>query len=74
MRTFKLTDDCTLSGVRLLPDDRRIDGGGYFYPEFPGRLVPAHGVVEVPVGEVVGRRLRKGERVVVTVSTSGWCC
>ncbi len=28
MRTFSLKDDCTLSGVRLLPDDRRIDGGG----------------------------------------------
>ena len=83
MRTFKLTDDCTLSGVRLRPEDRRVDGGGYFYPDCPDRLVPAHGVVEVPVGgaglkapaacqrrwnagggEVVGRRLKPGERVV----------
>lgn len=60
-RTFKLTDDCTLSGVRLRPDDRRVDGGGYFYPDCPDRLVPAHGVVEVPAREVVGRRLRKGD-------------
>ena len=64
MRTFKLTDDCTLSGVRLLPEDRRVDGGGYFYPDCPDQLVPAHGFVEVPVGEVVGRRLKRGEKVV----------
>ncbi len=63
-RTFKLTDDCTLSGVRLRPDDRRVDGGGYFRPDCPDRLVPAHGVVEVPVRDVVGRRLKPGERVV----------
>ena len=64
MRTFKLTDDCTLSGVRLLPDDRRVDGGGYLDPMGGSRLIPAHGVVEVPVGEVVGRRLKRGEKVV----------
>lgn len=64
MRTFSLKDDCTLSGVRLLPDDRRVDGGGYYYPDFPGHLVPAHGYVEVPVEEAVGRRLKPGERVV----------
>lgn len=27
MRTFKLTDDCTLSGRRLHRDERRIEGG-----------------------------------------------
>ena len=58
MRTFSLKDDCTLSGVRLLPEDRRVDGGGYFYPDCPDRLVPAHGAMEVPVGDVVGRRLK----------------
>lgn len=64
MRTFSLKDDCTLSGVRLLADDRRVDGGGYFYPDFPDRLVPGHWLVEVPAGEVVGRRLKQGERMV----------
>ena len=59
MRTFKLTDDCTLSGVRLRPDDRRIDGGGYLSPDCPDRLVPAHGFVEVPV-----EGSRKGEKIV----------
>ncbi len=65
MRTFKLTDDCTLSGVRLLPEDRRVDGGGYFRPNCPDRLVPGHWVVEVPAPEVVGRQLRRGEKLVV---------
>ena len=64
MRTFSLKDDCTLSGVRLLPEDRRVDGGGYFCPDCPDRLVPAHGAVEVSVGDGVGRRLKQGERVV----------
>ena len=72
MRTFSLKDDCTLSGVRLLPEDRRVDGGGYFRPDCPDRLVSAHGAVEVPVGDGVGRRLKscperrqgRGERVV----------
>ena len=59
MRTFKLTDDCTLSGVRLLPEDRRVDGGGSFYPDCPDRLVPAHGAVEVSA-----RDTSKGEKLV----------
>ncbi len=64
MRTFKLTDDCTLSGIRLLPEDRRVDGGGYYRPDCPDRLVPGHWFVDVPVGEVVGRKLKPGEKVV----------
>lgn len=72
MRTFSLRDDCSLSGVRLRPDNQRVDGGGYYRPDCPDRLVRAHGVVERPVGEVVGRRLKscperrrgRGERVV----------
>ena len=27
MRTFKLTDDCTFSGIRIHPNDREVDGG-----------------------------------------------
>ena len=47
MRTFKLTDDCTLSGVRVHPDDRTVVGGGYVDPMGGNRLLPAHGVVVV---------------------------
>ena len=62
MRTFKLTDDCTLSGKRLHRDERRVEGGGYVCPErhqgidlniplVPSGsshvLLPAHGVVPV---------------------------
>jgi hypothetical protein len=58
MRTFKLTDDCTLSGLRLLPEDRRVDGGGYFQPDCSERLVPAHGFVSVkPPGLRIGEKL-----------------
>ena len=59
MRTFKLTDDCTLSGRRLHRDERsaqpvrgtgehcsRVEGGGYVDPA-GGALLPAHGVVLV---------------------------
>lgn len=59
MRTFKLTDDCTLSGVRRHRDDRRVDGGGYLTPDCPDPLVPAHGVVEVPTPD-----LDAGEKLV----------
>ena len=55
MRTFKLTDDCTLSGRRLHRDERRVEGGGYVdltAPLVPSgsrhALLPAHGFVEVP--------------------------
>ena len=47
MRTFKLTDDCTLSGRRLHRDDRRVEGGGYVDPMGGHRPIPAHGVVVV---------------------------
>ncbi len=54
MRTFKLTDDCTLSGKRLHRDERRVEGGGYVdltTPLVPSGsrhvLLPAHGVVLV---------------------------
>lgn len=63
MRTFSLKDDRTLSGHRLRRDERRVEGGGYVDPA-GGALVPAHGVVMVPVGEVVGRRLKREETVV----------
>ena len=56
MRTFKLTDDCTLSGRRLHRDERRVEGGGYVDPA-GGVLVPAHGVVVVrPAGMKVGEK------------------
>ena len=52
MRTFKLTDDRTLSGRRLCRDERRVEGGGYVdltAPLVPSgsrhALLPAHGVV-----------------------------
>jgi len=54
MRTFKLTDDCTLSGKRLHRDERRVEGGGYVDLNTPlvptgsrHVLLPAHGVVLV---------------------------
>ena len=54
MRTFKLTDDCTLSGRRLRRDERRVEGGGYVdlaSPLVPSgsrqALLPAHGEVVV---------------------------
>lgn len=62
-RQFKLTDDCTLSGLRLNPEDQRIQGGGYLDPNHPDQLIPAHGLVEVLAEEEVGRRLKSGERV-----------
>jgi hypothetical protein len=46
MRTFKLTDDCTLSGIRLHRDARRVDAGGYV-DLAGGPLIPAHGEVLV---------------------------
>ena len=46
MRTFKLTDNCTLSGRRLHRDERRVEGGGYV-DLLDGPLLPAHGVVLV---------------------------
>ena len=47
MRTFSLKDDCTLSGVRVHPDDRRVVGGGYVDPMGGDRLISAHGFVEL---------------------------
>lgn len=38
MRTFRLTDDCTLSGRRLHRDERRVEGGGYV--DLAGRSRP----------------------------------
>lgn len=58
MRTFSLRDDCTLSGVRVHPDDRQVVGGGYVDP-MGGALIPAHGFVEaLPEG------MEKGEKLV----------
>ena len=65
MRTFKLTDHCTLSGIRLLPEDRRVDGGGYYRPDCPDRLVPGHWFVNVPVREF--RRIRSNQRLIPPV-------
>lgn len=63
MRTFKLTDDCTLSGRRLHRDHRRVEGGGYIdltaplVPSGPRHaLLPAHGEVVVRAAG-----MRKGE-------------
>ena len=46
-RTFKLTDDCTFSGIRIHPNDREVDGGGYI-EQGTRRLIPAHGFIPVP--------------------------
>ena len=46
-RTFKLTDDCTFSGIRIHPNDREVDGGGYL-EQGNRRLIPAHGFIPVP--------------------------
>ena len=55
MRTFSLKDDTCFSGIRIHPNDREVDGGGYINltaPPVPsasrGRLIPAHGFVPVP--------------------------
>ena len=49
MRTFSLKDECTLSGIRIHPSDREVDGGGYVDPSGSRRLIPAHGFVCPPV-------------------------
>lgn len=47
-RTFSLKDDPCFSGIRVHPDDRRHDGGGYLDPA-GGPLIQAHGFVYAPV-------------------------
>ena len=54
-RTFSLKDDTCFSGIRINPNDREVDGGGYIDPNAPfvpsasrGRLTPAHGFIPVP--------------------------
>ena len=77
MRTFKLTDDCTLSGKRLHRDERRVEGGGYVCPErhqaidlniplVPSGsshvLLPAHGpVLQSAPGMKPGETLHRRE-------------
>ena len=69
MRTFSLKDDTCFSGIRIHPNDREIDGGGYI-EQGTRRLIPAHGFIPVPVvgsapGEVAVQcetNLTDGER------------
>ena len=48
MRTFSLKDDTCFSGIRIHPNDREVDGGGYI-EQGTRRLIPAHGFIPVPV-------------------------
>lgn len=54
MRTFSLKDDTCFSGIRIHPNDREVDGGGYI-EQGTRRLIPAHGFILVPaVGSAPG--------------------
>ena len=54
MRTFSLKDDTCFSGIRIHPNDREVDGGGYL-EQGTRRLIPAHGFIPVPaVGSAPG--------------------
>lgn len=47
MRTFSLKDDTCFSGIRIHPNDREVDGGGYL-EQGTRRLIQAHGFIPVP--------------------------
>ena len=46
-RVFSLKDDTCFSGIRIHPNDREVDGGGYL-EQGTRRLIPAHGFIPVP--------------------------
>ena len=47
-RRFSLKDDTCFSGIRLDPEDRRLNGGGYLNPYISDRLIPAHWAMRLP--------------------------
>ena len=79
MRTFSLKDDTCFSGIRIHPNDREVDGGGYINltaPPVPsasrGRLIPAHGFIPVPaVGSApFPERSRRAGEIAVPCETN----
>ena len=61
MRTFSLTDDTCFSGIRIHPNDREVDGGGYL-EQGTRRLIPAHGFVRADAAVPCEANLTEGER------------